>query len=574
MGDDDAPAPPPVVRRFRFRVVLPNGREVVSSIAEVRDRRAELVGAAGGPAGFEVRYVDEIGVPIAGLETTLRIAGKNASATTDDDGVARLDAKSGRPRAEVADADALRTLVKDRWDQIRSGDRLTRDDGAIVLLLHDAPEEVQLDVQQRKLVSIQPKVELARLVGMLFDTDKNFLLPSAIPTIQQLRKFYDDNPAGALLVVGHTDTSGDRSYNDKLSLERAESVAAYLKNQVAVWLARYGTSVAAEKRWGAPEDLLMLSSVLTQPAFDGSSSADDPVRFFQARHNQLVAQGKSGGGPDETADETDAETLKEDGKPGPRTRRALICAYMRHDRTTVPPEVSITIHGCGENFPLDASEQNLDRAAADGEHVPRDRRTELFFFDGKLGVQPPPPGTNSGKGSSQYPEWRRRAQVVKDLGPDAPDSVVDDLLIRMLRDGTRPLDGRRFRLEVDDVVLVKDALTGKDGLIQARPRPGSKRGSITFIGSAPDGTDADLWTVQMVFGKVPPAADVKGTQIRLANAGLFPGREDGQKDERTDRAILRFQTLLGISPQRDTKTGELLLDPATAKRLDDYYRGS
>jgi hypothetical protein len=523
---------------------------------------------------FEVQYVDEIGVPIVGLEVVFSFDGRTLKATTDDNGVARLnEASVGSIRVDVADTEALRGLLKSRWDQIRSGDRLTKDDGVTVLLLHDPLEEVQLDKKARKVISIQPKVVLARLFGMLFDTDKNFLLPTAIPTIRELRDFYDDNPKSALLAVGHTDTSGSASYNDTLSLERADSIAAYLTNKVDVWLARYRPSVSQEKRWGDNEDALMLNSVLTQPAFSGISAEDDPVTFFQTRHNQIVAKGQSAG-PNEPPDETDSEILDEDGKIGERTRRTLICAYMRHDRTTLPPEIEISKHGCGKNFPLDESGQELDTAPADDRHLQEDRRTELFFFDGKLGIQPPPPGKNSQKGSPQYPEWRRRSLVVKDLGADVPDSTDQDLMIRMLKDGTQPLAGRRFRLEVDSVVLIKDGVTGNDGLIKARLRPGSQGGSITFLGTALDGTDTELWTVQLVFGVLPSATDVKGAQIRLGNVGLFPGREDGQKDDRTDRAIRRFQELLRIPPQRDPQSDQLLLDTTTAKRLDEYYKGS
>jgi hypothetical protein len=45
---------------------------------------------------------------------------------------------------------------------------------------------------------------------------------------------------------------------------------------------------------------------------------------------------------------------------------------------------------------------------------PDNRRVEVFFFDGVLGVQPPPPGDNSRPGSAEYPEWVKRAKRTLD----------------------------------------------------------------------------------------------------------------------------------------------------------------
>ena len=64
-----------------------------------------------------------------------------------------------------------------------------------------------------------------------------------------------------ILVVGHTDRSGEPRYNDPLSLERADAVAAFLIDDVDTWLARYNNNVSNEKRWGKREDLLMLQSL-------------------------------------------------------------------------------------------------------------------------------------------------------------------------------------------------------------------------------------------------------------------------------------------------------------------------
>lgn len=236
---------------------------------------------------------------------------------------------------------------------------------------------------QVRMIGAVPEVVMSVLGGLLFETNKNFLLPNAIPALAELIQTYEDSPHSKLLVVGHTDTSGDPGYNDPLSVERGDSVGAYLTDDVDYWLGRYGTSVPEQKRWGAREDLLMLHSL---PGFD-STSSEDEVRAFQ-----------------------ESRGLKVDGIAGPETRRQLITEYMAHDGTTLPETIEVTVHGCGENFPVDETGAGLDEAPADATEDLLDRRVELFFFDPEFGILPKPPGKNSKKSDKQYPTWRDRAE--------------------------------------------------------------------------------------------------------------------------------------------------------------------
>jgi outer membrane protein OmpA-like peptidoglycan-associated protein len=111
--------------------------------------------------------------------------------------------------------------------------------------LRDALDPVQV-VAGVNVVSVQPPVTQARLLGMFFELNKNFLLPTALPSLSQIKALYDQNPNSQLLVVGHTDTSADPATNDPLSVERAEAVAQYLAEDVDAWLARYGSKVSAK----------------------------------------------------------------------------------------------------------------------------------------------------------------------------------------------------------------------------------------------------------------------------------------------------------------------------------------
>jgi outer membrane protein OmpA-like peptidoglycan-associated protein len=403
---------------------------------------------------FEVTFVDEVRQAIGGLEVAFSYSGQGVSRTTDGAGTARLDGVTARSaEASVADVAALRDALKPRWDQVRQGDVVTSRDGVdVVHLRGDELAPVKLDHEKPKTVSVQPYVVQARLLGMFFDTNKNFLLPTAISAVRKVKRLYDDNPGSKLLVVGHTDTSGQAGYNDKLSLERADSVAQYLTDDVDGWLTRYGQGVAEKKRWGSAEDLMMIEALRSQRAdlstyVGGTQTA--PVRWYQGWHNGLPA-GQRAANWDE---------LAEDGIIGPHTRRQLVGDYMNFDDTSLPADVEMVTHGCGENFPLDETGQGIEGDAPQGEHDQLDRRVELFFFDGRLGVQPPPPGKNSGPGSGEYPEWRRRSTIVHVWTPgEIPTPGDVPYSVRITDEVGEPLGGLpiSFRLGGGEVETTTD----------------------------------------------------------------------------------------------------------------------
>jgi len=267
---------------------------------------------------------------------------------------------------------------------------------------------------QVRLIGAVPVVHLARFRGLLFQKNKSFLLPSSVEALDLLREVYALNNPAELLIVGHTDTTGEPSVNDPLSLERAKNTAAFLKDDVDAWLAMYGTSVPETRRWGPAEDRMMLAAM---PDFPSKPPNEDTVRWFQRTRG-----------------------LQVDGILGPITRRQLITEYMAKDGVSLGGEtegldITITCHGCGENFPLDDSGQALDTAPAQGKDDALDRRVELFFFDKEFGIVPPPPGENSRPGSTQYPKWLERAQIL-----DEEAIALDEGALRL-----RILDGKRLK---------------------------------------------------------------------------------------------------------------------------------
>jgi outer membrane protein OmpA-like peptidoglycan-associated protein len=459
---------------------------------------------------FEVRFLDEIGAAISGLEADF-VADGPRTRSTNAAGIALLDGvSSGSARVSLSDPDALAKALEPRWEKFRRGaapkeantqrvvfdgtelgpfalkaevpntvvisppkgklfvelwdktgrirhanrnyridgpqpfEGITSGEGTLehqevfpgdyqLSLALDFFEESDpdraMDIVESQLVVLDeaaglpevrmlgavPRSLLARL-KLFFNTNKAFLLPTALPGVKKLRGLYLENAPCKLLVVGHADTSAGPAYNDKLSLTRAKATIAYLKDDVEAWFAFYGEGVDVKQRWGKVEDRLMIRAM---PGFKFKVKSEDPVRWFQRTRG-----------------------LEVDGVAGKDTRHALIEEYMSLDGASLSElagEIEAIAHGCGENFPLDDTGNELDQAPSDNTRDPIDRRVELFLFDREFGITPPPPGENSKAGSPEYPLWRQRVVATVELeagDPDAPELTFVELADSHFRTGS------------------------------------------------------------------------------------------------------------------------------------------
>lgn len=68
----------------------------------------------------------------------------------------------------------------------------------------------------------------AALYGILFDVGKSDIKPESAEALKQIADYLNANPAVKIIVVGHTDNTGDYANNITLSKARAESVKNYL----------------------------------------------------------------------------------------------------------------------------------------------------------------------------------------------------------------------------------------------------------------------------------------------------------------------------------------------------------
>jgi outer membrane protein OmpA-like peptidoglycan-associated protein len=117
-------------------------------------------------------------------------------------------------------------------------------DRAIAQLVVVAPEKME-----QKMVFVNA-AEMSRslldsgkvaLYGIYFDTDKDSIRPDSQPTLQEIAKLLNANPAWKVEVVGHTDNQGTPDYNLDLSRRRAASVVRALISTYGVAAGRLGS---------------------------------------------------------------------------------------------------------------------------------------------------------------------------------------------------------------------------------------------------------------------------------------------------------------------------------------------
>lgn len=294
--------------------------------------------------------------------------------------------------------------------------------------------------EHHKIV-VPPTIVRVRLVGMLFDTDKTFLLPSAMAGIRRLKQLYDEHLAKTALVSGHADRAGDTDHNLALSVERAQAVAAFLKDDVDDWLPRYKTGKQKSTTWGTREDQYMLSFL--------TDSSGKPYRVG-------ASSGKSDSATLDAIHRFQADNGLAEGAANDDTRKLLIQKYMATDGTTLPDDAEVVIHGCGESHPSVPTEDSVALA--------ENRRVEVFFFRGP--AKPPPSAPCPAGGCAEYPQWVARTTQTFDVNSDPEVFVflVDELGL--------PLRNAAVRVLVPGAEP-EEVQTDVNGTIRPRVAPGS-----------------------------------------------------------------------------------------------------
>lgn len=91
--------------------------------------------------------------------------------------------------------------------------------------------ELQRDLENAKVERVGEGIKITFNSGILFATNSSDLQTNARTEISQLAQTLQKYPDTNILIEGHTDNTGARDLNQRLSERRAESVANFLSQQ-------------------------------------------------------------------------------------------------------------------------------------------------------------------------------------------------------------------------------------------------------------------------------------------------------------------------------------------------------
>lgn len=89
----------------------------------------------------------------------------------------------------------------------------------------DSPSNVQ--TRYSELLAARPPRPMTFTLFFLFDSATE-LAPESPATVEKMKTVLAHWPAPQVVVTGHTDLAGSQEFNDRLSMQRAQSAAAFL----------------------------------------------------------------------------------------------------------------------------------------------------------------------------------------------------------------------------------------------------------------------------------------------------------------------------------------------------------
>jgi hypothetical protein len=426
------------------------------------------------PKPFDVQLIDDTGAPIAGLDVNLTIDGEPETIKTNGGGIAHGEGYESSALLRMLVVDGVAKKLEPRWSTPRSSELPKGADVAEVV----AGERFNpLRVSANKpftLILRRPAVRRVRLLGMLFDANKCFLLPNALPGILSIVSQHRERPDAKVLIVGHAGGDEDLKGAD-IAVDRADMVAAYLTGKPQPWLAWFAKDKPERSRWGTREVQLMLSA-LPDAFYTGYASGvtDGPTR--RAIKDFQASQG-----------------LEPDGKAGGATLKALVNAYLNLEDTTLGQDMVPTTHGCEGHFEDDKTSEGFE---------PDDRRMEVFFFDGEL--SPAPGGKVSQAGAPEYTAWRSALVSTRDfehhgihvqiidskkhpvpraevhlVGPTTGEAVADAhgfVSFAGLKPGEYTLNAEKGGLKVGSYKITYPTAKTQPGYAKPKKKPSSQKG--------------------------------------------------------------------------------------------------
>ncbi len=223
---------------------------------------------------------------------------------------------------------------------------------------------IKLNTKEPLRIKIADKaVSCIHMHGMFFAYRSTLPLPNAIDGLNILGNYCANHSTPEVLIVTHADDGLDSTENSELTINRAETIKAFILGDANSILNNYNS----DQPWGGNEDLLMLSAL---PDGDIFMDEDNPILSYQ-HYRGLTALGYA---DEDTRTQLIAEYLGLITNPTPNNCNILACGQgNQHEENSSAPE------GLGNN------------------------KLELFVFDNN--VQPPPSNQSSPNDSYEYYNW-------------------------------------------------------------------------------------------------------------------------------------------------------------------------
>lgn len=322
---------------------------------------------------FQVRFVDEVGAPIGGLDVTFSVLGSPRKAITTAAGVARLEKQTlSTAQVGVADTAALRDILRPRWTEPRTPNIPAGPD-TYVCQLGVTFDPVGLQAEIPATVVIAPYFRCNEVPGAHFEFGRSFVRRDAIPILADIAEDLHGEPVRRAMIFAHSDKAGSEALNKELSERRARAVFAVLVHDSAAWEELWTNKWSGgqwSELWGTREVQHMLNALgvstddgaelVETGTLDGRTTA--AIKRFQ--------RGEYASRPPEQAE------LVDDGIVGPLTRKELFLAYAKLiTRKPLPLDRLAEVGGakfmgCGEYNPLSLSTKDAES-----------RRVVLLVFD-------------------------------------------------------------------------------------------------------------------------------------------------------------------------------------------------
>jgi outer membrane protein OmpA-like peptidoglycan-associated protein len=138
--------------------------------------------------------------------------------------------------------------------------------------------DLETTVQRLEVKETDTEIRIELAADVLFDFDRFNVLPKAEQTLIQAADMIRDRSKDSVRIDGHTDSKGGDAYNQRLSRQRALSVAAWLRRQPGLSTFQFDARGLGATRPVAPN---------TKP--DGS---DDPEARQRNRRVEIVLSKK------------------------------------------------------------------------------------------------------------------------------------------------------------------------------------------------------------------------------------------------------------------------------------------